>query len=86
MTQLTHETHTKARSLVGRVVSTKMTKTIVVEVVRTRAHPMYKKMVRRSRRFAAHNELPDLNVGDSVRIAEIKPMSKTKHFKVVEKL
>lgn len=72
--------------MIGNVVSTKMSKTIIVEVTRTRAHPVYKKTVRRSKRFAAHNEIDGIAVGDSVRIAQTKPMSKTKHFKVAEKL
>lgn len=86
MEQYKKEIQSQARSLVGRVVSTKMAKTVIVEVVRTRAHPLYKKAVRRSRRFAAHNELEGVSVGDTVRIAETKPMSKTKHFMVAEKL
>lgn len=72
--------------MIGKVVSTKMAKTVIVEVVRTRAHPVYKKIVRRSRRFAAHNELLGLSVGDTVKIAETRPVSKTKHCKVIEKL
>lgn len=78
-------THTKGRLLLGKVVSTKMAKTIIVEVVRTHAHKLYKKTIRRSRRFAAHNMLEGIAVGDTVRIAETKPISKTKHFIVVEK-
>lgn len=70
----------------GTVVSTKMRKTVIVEVVRTRAHPVYKKILRRTRRFAAHNELPGIRVGDTVRIVQTRPMSKTKHFTVVERV
>ena len=77
---------TKGRSFVGKVVSIGMTNTVVVEVVRTRAHKMYKKIIRRRARFAAHNMLEGLIVGDSVTIAETRPISKTKHFIVVEKL
>lgn len=79
-------THTKGRSLIGKVVSTNMTKTVIVEVVRTHTHKLYKKIIRRRARFAAHNTLEGLAVGDTVKIAEIPPMSKTKHFQVVEKL
>ncbi len=76
----------KGRSLVGKVVSIKMTKTVIVEVVRTHAHILYKKMVRRRVRFAAHNTLEGVCVGDTVKISEVPPMSKTKHFIVVEKI
>lgn len=77
---------TKGRSLVGKVVSTKMKKTVIVEVVHTFAHKLYKKTVRKRRRFAAHNTLEGVAEGDVVKIAEVPPMSKTKHFQVVEKI
>lgn len=86
MTHVTHKTQNKGRTLVGNVVSIKMKETVIVEVVQTRAHALYKKTIRRSRRFAAHNTLEGVAVGDVVRIAEVPPMSKTKHFVVVEKL
>lgn len=79
-------THTKGRSLIGKVVSTNMTKTVIVEVVRTFAHKLYRKMVRRSRRFAVHNTLAGIAQGDMVKIAEVPPMSRTKHFIVTEKI
>ncbi len=63
-----------------------MAKTVIVNVVRTRAHALYRKTVRRSRRLAAHNTFEGIAVGDRVRIAETKPISKTKHFVVTEKL
>ncbi|MBI4066487.1 30S ribosomal protein S17 [Candidatus Gottesmanbacteria bacterium] len=72
--------------MIGKVVSTKMTKTVVVEVVRARAHKLYRKMVRRAHRFAAHNTLEGIAVGDTVKVAEAAPRAKTKHFVVVEKL
>lgn len=71
--------------MIGKVVSVKMAKTVIVEVVRTRAHTLYKKTVRRRKRFAAHNTLEHIGMGDTVRIAETRPASKTKHFNVVEK-
>lgn len=80
------DTMTRGRSLVGKVVATKMAKTVIVEVVRTHAHKLYKKIIRRSRRFSAHNMLEGIVIGDTVRIAETKPISKTKHFIVVEKV
>ncbi|MBI3342682.1 mitochondrial small ribosomal subunit protein uS17m [Candidatus Gottesmanbacteria bacterium] len=62
-----------------------MTKTVIVEVVRTHAHWLYQKTIRRARRFAAHNTIEGVLVGDVVKITEVRPMSKTKHFVVVEK-
>lgn len=76
----------ETRFFVGKVVSVSMAKTVIVEVVRTHAHKLYKKIIRRSRRFAAHNMLEGIAVGDTVRIAETKPISKTKHCIVVERL
>jgi len=74
------------RTMTGKVISTSMTKTVIVQVVRTFAHKLYKKTVRKSHRFAAHNELPDIKVGDTVKMKETVPMSKRKHFIVIEKL
>ncbi|KKU83154.1 30S ribosomal protein S17 [Candidatus Gottesmanbacteria bacterium RIFCSPLOWO2_01_FULL_49_10] len=85
--QITHVEHIKKRkTLVGVVRSTKMGKTVVVEVVTTFRHPIYKKATRKTKRYAVHNELPDIAQGDKVQIAQIKPMSKTKHFIIVSKL
>jgi len=72
--------------MTGNVVSTKMNHTVVVEVMRTFAHPLYRKTVRKSRRFAAHNTLDAVAVGDVVLIKETIPLSKTKHFVVLKKL
>lgn len=63
----------------GKVVSTKMDKTVLVEVERLIIHPMYKKRVRKTERFAAHNEL-EVKDGDFVEISETRPYSKTKRF------
>jgi len=76
----------KGRSFIGKVVSVKMTKTVIVEVVHTHAHILYKKTIRRNRRFAAHNTLEGVSVGDTVKISEVPPMSRTKHFIVAEKI
>ncbi len=67
----------------GKVVSTKMNKTVIVEVERLVVHPIYKKRVKKTNRFAAHNEL-ELKIGDTVEIVETKPYSKTKKHKVLE--
>ena len=68
----------------GRVVSDKMDKTVVVLVERRTTHPLYRKTVTRSEKLHAHDENNDVNVGDTVRIAETRPLSKTKRWRVVE--
>lgn len=65
----------------GKVVSTKMNKTAVVEVERLIVHPMYKKRMKRTSRFLVHME-EAVKVGQSVEIVEIRPMSKLKRFKI----
>ena len=71
------------RILQGTVVSDKTDKTIVVEVERRYTHPLYKKVVRRSKKYHAHDETNSCSVGDVVRIEECRPISKTKSWKVV---
>jgi small subunit ribosomal protein S17 len=71
------------RTEVGRVVSDKMEKTVVVVVERRKAHPIYKKVMRRSAKFMAHDELGS-GEGDTVRIIEARPMSARKRWQVVE--
>ena len=68
----------------GVVVSNAMDKTIVVKVDTIKAHPRYKKVVRRSAKFHAHDEGNSANIGDVVRIVETRPLSKTKHWKLAE--
>ena len=68
----------------GIVVSDKGEKTIVVKVEVTRLHPKYKKVVRRTRKFHAHDEENSAGVGDVVRIVESRPISKTKHWRLAE--
>jgi len=75
-------THRKTR--MGRVVSDKMEKTVVVEVMTRGRHPLYKKIVRRSRRFKAHDERREAHTGDTVVIAETRPLSKDKRWRVVQ--
>jgi small subunit ribosomal protein S17 len=72
--------------ITGKVESVKNTKTAIVSVMHEFRHPLYKKAVKRTRRFAVHNEKTELAVGDTVHIKETKPVSKTKHYIVVEKL
>ena len=72
------------KTKVGRVVSDKMDKTIVVSVERLTRHPLYKRVVRASSKFAAHDELNSARVGDTVRIEESRPLSRTKRWRLVE--
>lgn len=71
------------RVLQGVVVSDKGDKTITVLVERRVMHPVYKKFIKRSKRYHAHDEGNNCNVGDSVRIRECRPISKTKSWEVV---
>jgi small subunit ribosomal protein S17 len=70
----------------GLVVSTKMDKTAVVEVVRRSRHPQYGKTVQNSKKYFAHDEDNDLNEGDRVRIVETRPLSRKKRWRVLEVL
>ena len=73
-----------AKTLVGEVVSSKMQKTVVVKVQRTVRDPLYKKVVRLRTKFKAHDEGQQCRVGDKVRMVQCRPMSKEKHWQVVE--
>lgn len=74
----------RRKTKVGVVVSAKMAKTIIVEVGRFREHPLYKKMIRLRKRFAAHDEAGEAKAGDLVRIQESRPFSATKRWRLVE--
>lgn len=76
----------KRTTKVGVVVSNKMTKTVVVAVENLVQHGMYQKYIKRTNKFLAHNEQPDINVGDRVVIEETRPMSKRKRWNVREVL
>lgn len=76
--------HRKER--LGEVISNKMAKTIVVRVERRFRHPKFKKVVTHYRKFYAHDEKSEANVGDRVRIQETRPLSKTKCWRLVEVL
>ena len=73
------------RVLSGRVTSDKMDKTITVLVDRRIMHPLYKKFIRRSKKYAAHDEANLCKIGDKVRIEECRPISKRKTWLVVER-
>lgn len=72
----------RRKTKIGIVVSSKMEKTVVVRVERVYSHPQYAKVVRDSSKYYAHNEL-DVKEGDTVRIQETRPLSKTKRWRVV---
>ena len=74
----------KRRTKTGRVISDKMDKTVVVSVERLRRHPIYKRVVRLSSKFKAHDEENAAKVGDTVRIEESRPLSRDKRWRVVE--
>jgi small subunit ribosomal protein S17 len=69
---------------IGQVVSTKMQKTIVVEVSRRVPHPLYKRIVAKRKKFYAHDEESTARTGDVVRIVECRPLSKTKRWRLAE--
>lgn len=72
------------KTLDGVVVSDKMQKTVVVEVISSRRHPIYSKVIRRTTKYMAHDEKETCQVGDMVRIEESRPMSRRKRWKVIE--
>lgn len=80
MSEIRNERKTK----VGKVVSDKMEKTIVVAVVDTESHPLYKKSVKKTVKFKAHDENNEAHVGDTVSIMETRPLSKDKRWRLVE--
>jgi small subunit ribosomal protein S17 len=86
VTAVAPETQSVRKSRVGVVVSDKMNKTIVVEVERRVPHPKYKKIVRKTSKFYAHDEASEAKIGDRVRIEETRPISKLKCWKLAEVL
>ena len=69
---------------VGEVVSTKMTKTIIVQVSRRVPHPLYKRIIGKRKKFYAHDEKNEAHVGDVVRLEETRPLSKLKRWRLKE--
>ena len=88
MAEMTNQQQTAARgarkSRTGLVVSDKMEKTVVVAIERRVPHPVYGKMVTRTKRLKAHDEENSAKVGDTVRIVETRPLSKDKRWRLVE--
>lgn len=80
------ETRNRRKVRVGVVVSDSRDKTVTVEVPNLTAHPRYDKLVRKSEKFHVHDEANDAGVGDTVRIMETRPISKSKRWRVIEVL
>ncbi|MCD6453099.1 MAG: 30S ribosomal protein S17 [Dehalococcoidales bacterium] len=74
----------KAKVRLGRVLSNRMDKTVVVGVMTFRHHPLYKKRINRLTKYKAHDENNECGVGDMVRIVETRPLSRQKRWRVVE--
>ncbi|MCL1834163.1 MAG: 30S ribosomal protein S17 [Leptospirales bacterium] len=72
------------KQLIGKVVSNKMDKTIVVEIENLVMHPLYKKSVKRTKKIKSHDERNECSVGDVVRIEESRPLSKDKRHRLIE--
>ena len=80
------EQQTARKVITGTVVSNKMEKTVVVAVERMVIHPRYKRIIRRTRKFKAHDAENTCHIGDKVKLVETRPLSKEKHWRVVEVL
>ena len=72
------------KSRVGKVVSNKMDKTIVVAIEGSKKHPLYKKIIKHTVKFKAHDEKNECRVGDRVEVMETRPLSKDKRWRVIE--
>ncbi|MFA6008148.1 MAG: 30S ribosomal protein S17 [Candidatus Shapirobacteria bacterium] len=70
--------------LQGVVVSDKMDKTIVIEIMMRKLHPLYKKYVTRSKKFKAHDEKNEAHIGDTVKVEECRPLSRDKRWRLIE--
>ena len=74
----------KRKQLVGKVISNKMDKTVVVLIEQMKMHPVYKKSVKRSRKIKSHDENNICSIGDIVKVEETRPLSKDKRYRLVE--
>lgn len=84
MSEIEQQSTARKTQKVGRVVSDKMAKTVVVAVDYLKPHPLYRKIIRKTSKFHAHDEENTCKVGDLVRIEETRPLSRTKRWQVVE--
>ena len=78
------ETRNLRKTRIGKVVSNKMEKSVTVSIERKVKHPIYGKFVKTTTKFMAHDEKNECNIGDTVSIMEIRPLSKNKRWRVVE--
>ena len=78
----TTEKQSRRATKIGQVVSTKMSKTIVVEVIMKKAHPLYKRVIAKNKKFYAHDEDNSAHVGDFVEIEETRPLSRLKRWRL----
>jgi small subunit ribosomal protein S17 len=80
------ETKTAGRrkQVIGNVVSNRMNKTIVVQVVRRKSHPLYTRVISKAKKFYAHDEKNEAHIGDVVRLEETRPLSKLKRWRLKE--
>lgn len=83
-TQAAQKVQGRRKEVVGEVVSNRMRKTIVVQVTRKKAHPFYGRVIARHKKFYAHDEKNEAQVGDVVRLEETRPLSKLKRWKLKE--
>ena len=81
-TAATPKVQGRRKEVVGEVVSSRMSKTIVVKVTRKKSHPFYGRVIARNKKFYAHDEKNEAHVGDVVRIEETRPLSKLKRWKL----
>jgi small subunit ribosomal protein S17 len=80
----TQKTDSNRNEKIGNVVSAKMNKTIIVEVILRKAHPKYKRVISKSKKFYAHDEQNNAHTGDVVRIIETRPISKLKRWRLAD--
>lgn len=83
-TKTTNKNKSRKKIFIGKVVSNKMDKTIVVSVEQRKMHPLYKKYVVRTKKLKAHDEKNECQIGDIVKLIESRPLSKEKHWRLVQ--
>ncbi|WP_293005602.1 30S ribosomal protein S17 [Nitrosomonas sp.] len=76
----------RTRTISGKVISNKMDKTVTVMVERRLIHPLYGKFITRTKKYHAHDEINQYAIGDTVLLEECRPLSKTKNWKVIDKI
>lgn len=74
----------KRKEFTGKVISDKMQKTVIVRVMRMSRHPKYNRIIKKYNKFKAHDEKSAAKAGDTVRIQETRPLSRDKHFRIIE--